>query len=135
MSNNTLNFKSPTFRTLFEPLNKMNEKKSWSKSENGKTAQALFICFAHNLTLLMEDKLEAEGVENTKDKEKRDEKLEQSIKQSEVDPDEISSLVKGIQRVTQRRIEFFRWLEIFVFLPVPCAVALASIQRVYEVFS
>lgn len=115
--------------------NKMNEKKSWSKSENGKTAQALFICLAHNLTLLMEDKLEAEGVENTKDKAKRDKKLEQSINQSRVDPDEISSLVKDIQRVTQRRIEFFRWLEVFVFLPVPWAVALTSIQKVYEVFS
>lgn len=128
----------------------MNEEKSWSKSENGKTVHALFICLAHNLTLLMEDKLEAEGVENTKDKEKRDEKLQQSIKQSKIDPDvkypksiaildqrsgEISSLVKDIQRVTQRRIEFFRWLGTFVFLPVPWAVALASIQRVYEVFS
>lgn len=58
-------------KKVFDQIkNKMNENKSWSKSENGKTSQAKFICFAHNMTLLMKDKLEAEGVENTKDKEK-----------------------------------------------------------------
>jgi len=51
--------------------NRMGEKKSWSTHENGKTAQANFLCLTHNLLKLMEDKLESEGAVNKQDPERR----------------------------------------------------------------
>jgi len=52
--------------------NKLMEKKAWPKSANGKCTQAQFMILTHNLTLLLERKIELEeGISDTKIERKR----------------------------------------------------------------
>ena len=52
--------------------NKLMENKAWAKSSNGKCAQAQFMALTHNLTLLLERKIESEeGISDTKIEKKR----------------------------------------------------------------
>ena len=118
-----------------EIKNKWNEKKSWSSDENGKVAQATFICITHNLLTLFEDKIEEEGVENKQDEERREERLEKGMKKRKIKPEKVSVMIQTMQRVTQRSLTLIRWLRDMLVFPAPWDVALELLRRCYAEFS
>ena len=113
----------------------MSEKKAWGKSEEAKNAQALFICMAHNLMLLLEDQLEIDGVENEKDKRRREERMKNMLKKTKVLDVKVSSMVKKIQRITQRPFKFFRWLRAYLFEESSWADAVKALKASYVKFA
>jgi hypothetical protein len=91
--------------------NKFGENKAWAQSDAAKTQQAAFITLAHNLTLMLERKLEEEeGIVDAKVKNKRKKNLEEREKSACMARRKFNSLVKNCQRATQRSLQFIRWL-------------------------
>jgi len=94
-----------------ETKNKFNQQKSWGTSESAKKTQAHFVCMAHNLTLLLEQRLESEhGIRNEAEiqrKQKREEDLVQELeKQEESRP----WLYSFLRRFSQTSYKLVRWL-------------------------
>ena len=80
--------------------NRMGEKKAWCKSPIGKTIQIIFVCIAHNLTLLLEDDLDKiHDIRVDRDKKRRRERLKNHLK---TPLEKVSSWLFDLQRVTQR---------------------------------
>jgi len=105
--------------------NKMGEKKAWSKSDEGKNAQAIFITLAHNLALLMGDKLEEEhDIRFERDKKRRKERLKNDLKNSKVPEEKVPSWLFVIQRVTQKPLVLWRWFQSFLYDRCPWEVAI-----------
>ena len=81
-------------------------------TDEAKSQQALFVCMAHNLLVLLERKLERE--ENIRDEKlhdkrlKRLKRLEQEIRACGRKP---NPMVLKCNRITQRSLQFIRWLQ------------------------
>ena len=116
--------------------NKLEEKKAWGSSDITKTIQALFICITHNLTLLMNKKIEKEEkVIYTYDIERKEKNL--NSKQTALDEKKIpyTSTWKISLRVSQFTIKFYRWLRNFVFIKgTSWDTAISKLRLVYEAF-
>ncbi|MBF0246407.1 MAG: hypothetical protein HQL31_14275 [Planctomycetes bacterium] len=116
--------------------NTEDEKKAWSKSDEGKIMQAAFICLAHNLTPFLEDEVEQnEGVVYENDRKKRADRLSNTIRNGKIPESKISRMIKQIQRVTQRAFAFLRWLKAFFFRLSSWEEAVYSLRRSYVQFS
>ncbi len=118
-----------------EIKNRLYEKKAWSSNDNGKVAQALFICITHNLLRLLEDEIQSEGVENRQDPQRRQARLTKSIEKSKVKSDKVPLMLLTIQRVVQRSTIFIRWLRIHLTTHAPWRCALEALSGAYEAFS
>ena len=91
--------------------NKLEEKKAWGSSDITKIIQALFICITHNLTLMMNKKIEKEEkVVYTYDIERKEKNL--NSKEAALDEKKIpyTSTWRISLRVSQITIKFYRWL-------------------------
>ena len=94
-----------------EKKNKLQEKKAWGTTDVAKSNQALFVCMAHNLLVLLERQLDRE--EDLRDEKilakrrKRLKRLEQQIRASGRNP---NPMVMKCHRITQRSLQFIRWL-------------------------
>ncbi len=101
-----------------EKKNKLQEKKAWATSDVARSQQALFVCMAHNLMILFERRLEQE--ENLRDEKslakrrKRLEKIQQKILAAGRTP---NPLVINCTRVSQRSLQFIRWLRDVLAFP------------------
>jgi len=116
--------------------NKLLEQKAWAKSPTAKSAQATFICLAHNLLLLLEDLLrEEEGIEWTRDKERRQERFDRAIENRQIQPDALSEMLLNIQRVTQVPLALLRWIRAFLFDDAPWWAAIGRLRAAYVRFS
>lgn len=74
--------------------NKLEEKKAWGSTDTTKTIQALFICITHNLTLMMNKKIEIEEqVVYTYDRERKEKNL--NTKQNALDEKKCNILAHG----------------------------------------
>ena len=84
--------------------------------------QALLLCMAHNLMLLLERTLEREeGIVDEKSSRKRAKRMriiEEKLKEKR---DLLNPLVPGLFRVTQRSLQFIRWLRNRTALSQPVA--------------
>lgn len=94
-----------------EKKNKLNQKKAWACSRVAHAQQAYFVCLAHNLMVLLERHLETqEGITDVKVQDKRKHRaaqLEAQLKQQGLVP---NPLVQQCTRMTQRSLQFIRWL-------------------------
>lgn len=94
-----------------EKKNKLGERKAWATTEVARCQQAHFLCLAHNLLLLLERRLEREeGITDEKveaKRRKRIEEMEQRVKASGLLP---NPMVVKCTRITQRSLQFIRWL-------------------------
>jgi len=118
-----------------EIKNRWGEKKSWSTHPNGKTAQAYFICIAHNLMRLLEDRLECEGASNDQDPERRRRRLEEALASRHLKLADAPTLLKLVNRLVQRSTILIRWLTPHLMLPVPWEDAVLSLKASYAEFS
>ena len=100
-------------KTFDESKNRFMERKSWGKSENSKRQHASFICLAHNLCVLLEDKLEREeGIVDEKSLRKQDERKSEDSNLAKAAGRRVNELVEQCRIVTQRSCQFIRWLRL-----------------------
>ena len=98
-------------KSFDEKKNKLGVTKAWASTVLARTQQALFVCMVHNLLLLLERKLERE--EDIRDekllakKRRRLDELERAIRHAGRIP---NPLVHNCLRITQRSLQFIRWL-------------------------
>lgn len=111
-----------------EYKNKMEEKKSWGSGAESKTAHALFLCLTHNLMLIIEALLAAEGIENESELERKESRLQESIENGG------NFVATFVQRCTVRSLKFIRWLRNLVYRQVPWDVAATRLRQIYVNF-
>jgi hypothetical protein len=115
--------------------NKLNEKKAWATSETAKTIQAKFICLAHNLMLIVESYLQKNGIENKKEDDRRQARLESDLtSRPGLNEKKLPSFLKTPRQATQRPLKFIRWLRNHLFVNTLWEEAEASLRRIYAVF-
>ena len=91
--------------------NKLMENRAWAKSPNGKCAQAQFMALTHNLTLLLERKIEAEeGISDTKIEKKRKQRIQADRQAIQEAGRKENPLVTQPYKAVQRSFQFLRWL-------------------------
>lgn len=90
--------------------NKFHEKKSWGGNAPAKSAQAVFLCLAHNLTVLHDRALAEAGIVNTAEIKRRQKRLDDLTAEARKAGRIIPLIISGFQRLTQRSVKFIRWL-------------------------
>jgi Transposase DDE domain len=94
-----------------EKKNKLQEKKAWAGSPVARQQQALFVCLAHNLLVILENCLEREdGIRDEKVLAKRAKRMAQTeagIRKRGGTP---NPMVQQHLRPTQRSLQFIRWV-------------------------
>lgn len=99
-------------KTFDETKTKLRERKAWASSVTAKTVQATMICIAHNLLVLLEQKLEREdGIRNEKELKRRSLRAANEGAAAKAagrrEPEWPAAL---ILRATQRTVGFIRWV-------------------------
>ncbi len=117
-----------------EIKNKLREKKAWATSENAKNMQAEFICLAHNLMLLIEEKIiSEEGIKDTININKKLKRLQRDIATANSNGIFFPSHLRKL-RSTQRPLKFIRWLRNNLLNQDSWRVALAVLRMNYQYF-
>ena len=115
--------------------NKLMEDKAWAKSLNGKCAQAQFMTLTHNLTLLLEWKIESEeGIFDTKIEKKRQKRIEEERQKIQKAGRKENPLVTQSYKAVQRSFQFLRWLRDSLLIDTswrPAMEALRPLMRAY----
>ena len=93
-----------------EKKNKLEEKKSWASSITAKAIQMEFICLVHNLMLLLEAKLETEGIRNDAEDKRRAERLDEAREQARRNGGKLPSPLELVKRATSRSVKLIRWI-------------------------
>lgn len=119
---------------LFDTFkNKLEETKAWASSETAKTMQAEFMCLTHNLTLLLNHKIEQdEKIEYKYDFERKSKNLK--LKQKALDEKNIPypSTWELSLRVSQMPVKFYRWLRTHFQQKTPWQEAIEKLRIIYE---
>lgn len=113
--------------------NKFGAKKAWGKSQTAKAMQARFICIAHNLLLLLEQKLaQEEGISNEPERRRRSQRLDK-VREALAEKGEVlPRWQEKITRMTQRSVKFIRWTEEHFWRETTSwKAALTSLRRLY----
>ncbi len=91
--------------------NKLMEKKAWAKSSNAKCIQAQFMILTHNLTLLLERKIQSEeGISDTKIEKQRTRRIQIERQAIQEAGRKENPLVIQSYKAVQRSFQFLRWL-------------------------
>ena len=95
--------------------------------------QAQFICLAHNLMRLLEDKLAGEGVGNaTEIKRRAGRSGPPRVDGADSSPSRWADCLREwLQRFTQRGVKFIRWLRAQLLVPCPWDEACARLRLIY----
>ena len=113
--------------------NKMEERKSWASSENAKESHGLFKCLAHNLSLLLEEKIKQDENltdEREKEKKERRQKTRRNREGKLLVP--TSNFINQVfTRATQRTVRYLRWLRNWLYREAPWSQALARLTKVW----
>lgn len=120
---------------VFDELkNKLRQTKAWAKSATAKEMQAQFICLAHNLMRLLEDKLAKEGIGNATEIKRRAGRSDEPPVGAGAAPSPprwADCLREWLQRFTQRGVKFIRWLRAQLLVPCPWDEACARLRLIY----
>ena len=115
--------------------NKLSEKKAWATSDTAKTMQAQLICLAHNLMLIFERCLERCGIENTKEDNRRQDRLDRALSgNTRIKIKRLPLFLKTPKQATQRPVKFIRWLRNHLYATTSWTEAMSSLRRIYAVF-
>ncbi len=116
-----------------EKKNKLQERKDWAASEVAHAQQALFICLTHNLMVLFErNLLREENIRDIKSEKKRRLRLEALKETLQARGEQLNPLVEHCSRITQRSLQFIRWLRYSLFTPTPYSEGVALLRPLME---
>lgn len=122
---------------VFDELkNKLGQTKAWAKSATAKEMQAQFICIAHNLMRLLEEKLAAGGIGNAVESKRRMKRVGMMAGASGREEPAGESRWAGclrawLSRFTQRGVKFIRWLRAQLLSQVPWNEACDRLRTIY----
>jgi hypothetical protein len=114
--------------------NKLAEKKAWATSFTAKNMQAQFICMAHNLMLILEQRLRKEGVENEIENNRRRKRLDRALASIKPRKDKLPIFLITPKRPTQRPLKFIRWLRHNLYTNTSWIEAAGALRLIYAVF-
>jgi hypothetical protein len=119
---------------IFDQIkNKLIEKKAWAKSQNAKIQQAHFITLAHNLMVLMNHQIETEeGITDQKSQDKREQRRSREVQQAQENGEQVNPLVLAWKRVTQRCLQFIRWLRHCLENQTPWCIAMDMLRPLMQ---
>ena len=106
------------FKTKFE------ERKSWATSQTAKQAQATFQCLLHNLSLLIEEKVERE--------EDLTDEVAQALQKGRKRKPAKGFINKIVQRATHRTLRFIRWLRNSLRSQRSYSQSIARLATIYQ---
>lgn len=112
--------------------NKLAETKAWGSSNTIKTMQAKFTCLAHNLTLMINKKIEdEEKLKYEYDFNRKKEELKK--RQSELDAkgERYPSTWESCLRVSQLPLKFYRWIRVCIRRNISWCEAIAKLRVSY----
>ena len=117
---------------VFDELkNKLGETKAWATSGTAKTMQAQFICLVFNLLQIMESKLREEGVSNTAEEKRQDERAAR-IKAGVEEKGLVYPVTHEMgHSTTQHSVKFIRWLNTHLHRSTPWLAACALLSTLY----
>ena len=97
---------------VFDQLkNKVTERKAWATSLVAKEAQGHLTALTQNMLLLYEQRIgDRHGVNNEVEDRRRRKRAEKLAQTAQSAGREVSSLLLGVRRATQRSVKFIRWL-------------------------
>lgn len=94
-----------------EKKNKLGEKKAWATTAQAKSIQSHFVCMTHNLMVLLERRLDRdENIRDEKSLAKRRQRLAELEEIIRTHGRVSNPLVLECHRITQRSLQFIRWL-------------------------
>lgn len=112
-----------------EKKNKLLENKAWGITPTARCLQALFVCMAHNLMVLLERQLERdEGIRDTKAEAKRQRRVERLKEQIRESGHTANPMVIKCTRITQRSLQFIRWLRCSISRATPWPAAVEALR-------
>ena len=113
---------------------KCRESKSWGSSPEAKEAQAQFICIAHNLMILMEDRLEIEHrIINEHELARKEKRAKAQRIMAESVNLVLAPMYYQIARMSQRCVPFIRWLRNHIRSRGLWEESLTALRRAYAV--
>ncbi len=115
---------------LFDEFkNHLNNRKAWGDSAVAKCQQAVFICLAHNLLLLVEQEVREEtGATEVKLKRQRDLRLAKEIKKIKKAGRQPNALAQKHYRPIKRTVQFIREVRVILDCPTSWACAIMSLS-------
>jgi hypothetical protein len=121
-----------TYDTL---KNKMEETQAWAGSDNAKEMQAHFICLAHNLMVLLDQRMGKEhGLHNEKETLRCAKREQNAVQRAAKNSRQFAPLYLNARRRSQLALKFIRWLRHHIQAQSTMLSAVASLRRVYAVF-
>jgi len=118
-----------TNKVFDKTKNRFMERKSWGKSEQSKHQQANFICLAHNLCVLLEDKLESdEGIVDGEALAKQAKRKREEARRANQAGRLMNALAQASRLPTQRSCQFIRWLGLVIDHNTPWKEAVALLR-------
>ena len=115
--------------------NKLDEKKAWAGSDVAKTMQAQFLCLAHNLMVLMEDRINTTlEVNNHKETERCRKRHRQDRQACLKNGAPRSELYYNSVKRSQLTLKFIRWLRHHLRKGSLFFEAIRSLRLVYAMF-
>ena len=113
--------------------NKVGEKKAWGSSPTAKAMQAQFVCLLHNLLVLLEGRLQAEGVENHAEARRREKEQTKAQARALEAGRIIPTPVLALKRFSQRSVKLIRWLRSSLLDRLAYAAATTRLTALYAV--
>ena len=124
---------------IFHQLkSKMHERKSWASSLAAKQSHAIFECLAHNLLLLLEERvIREEGIRDEVEERKQIGRTRPKaggagnpkvMKVVEIVRNFINS---AVTRATQRTQRFIRWVRVRIYQQVPWSESMARLRELW----
>ena len=114
-----------------ETKTKLAEKKSWATTTTAKEMQAHFVAIVPNLLLLLQDWQQQQGVENTAEIQRRQQRLTQQETALQKTGQTLPLIYTLLQRFTQATFKLIRWLRAHWHRPTPLAQALLQLRSLY----
>lgn len=111
---------------------KCRENKSWGSSPEAKESQAHFICVAHNLMLLLEDKLASESnVTNVREMKRKKKRSDTLCDMARKVGKTFAPMYQQITRMSQRCVTFIRWLRNHLRSEALWNQSISALRRIY----
>lgn len=110
----------------------MEERKSWASSDSAKQSHAVFECLAHNLLLLLEEKIiQEEGLidecERKKDLGRKRQGSPEMLRRKKVG----NMINTAIIRATQRTQRFIRWVRNRIYMKALWSSSVARLATIW----
>jgi len=122
-------------KTFDETETKLLEDKEWGKSAVAKRQHGCFVSMGHNLMLLLERTIEeTDGIIDQKSLDKQIKRKIDDIQKALQNNREPNYLIRTFHRVTQRSLQFIRWLRVVLINQEPRTVSIGKLKPYMEAF-